>query len=120
MTKYFTREDGSGLWANPTAKVIADYSLIAISKTDGAAKIAEINTPTNEQLAAKAQADVIIELDWADVQLKYNASGDTKRIKFTDESLYAYIIQCRNYVQNIDGVLKIITDKPSRPQSDIA
>lgn len=70
---------------------------------------------SSERLAYLAQIYAKRELDWVDVQLKYNANGDTARSKFTDEVLYAYAIECRDYVQNIDGVLTIMTDKPDRP-----
>ncbi len=112
-TVYYKDSDGN-LFANPSAKRIANKSLTRVDNDIAVAQIAANNEPTPEQLALNAQAWVNAELLWVDVQLKYNASNDTSRMSFSDDVLYAYAIECRDYVQNVDGVLTIMTDKPSR------
>lgn len=69
----------------------------------------------NEHLASLEQVEMESELNWVDIQLKYHATGDTKRAVISLDSLNAYAIKCRDYVQNIDGVLTIVGDKPVRP-----
>ena len=113
---YYKDQRGK-LWANPTKKAITKNSLVAIDTNTAGKILKSINELTVEQHAVSAaQSWAKTELSWVDIQLKYNVSGDTARSKFTNEILYAYAIKCRNYVQNIDGVLTIMTDKPSRPQ----
>lgn len=77
-----------------------------------------VASESEEQLSSQAQSEMKTELEWVDIQLKYNASGDADRSKFTNEVLYAYAIACRDYVQNIDGVLTIVGDKPTRPTAE--
>jgi hypothetical protein len=69
----------------------------------------------NEHLASIEQIKMESELNWVDAQLKYHATGDTKRAIISIDSLNTYAIKCRDYVQNIDGVLTIVGDKPVRP-----
>ncbi len=76
----------------------------------------DIPQPSIEQLAQAAQADMQTELEWVDLQLKYHATSDASRSVSTVESLNRYAIQCRDYVRNIDGVLTIAGDKPTRPE----
>ena len=66
--------------------------------------------------AQVSQSEMISELDWVDLQLKYHASGDTKRSVSTVDLLNQYAIACRDYVQNIDGILTIVGEKPVRPE----
>lgn len=69
----------------------------------------------NEHLASIEQSEMMSELSWVDVQLKYHATGDAKRAIISIESLNDYAINCRDYVQSVDGVLTIVGDKPVRP-----
>jgi hypothetical protein len=69
----------------------------------------------NEHLASIEQVEMMSELNWVDIQLKYHSTGDTKRATISLDSLNSYAIKCRDYVQNIDGVLTIVGDKPVRP-----
>lgn len=69
----------------------------------------------NEHLASIEQTEMESELNWVDVQLKYHSTGDTKRAIISLDSLNSYAIKCRDHVQNIDGVLTIVGDKPVRP-----
>lgn len=114
-TTYY-KDDNGMLFANPSAKKIREKNLAIIDIDVANAQIKNSKEPTDIQRADDAQSWAKTELDWVDIQLKYNVSGDTARSKFSDEVLYAYAIDCRNYVQNIDGVLTIMTDKPSRPE----
>ena len=66
--------------------------------------------------AELAQENMQEELAWVDLQLKYHATSDSSRSVSTVEALNNYAIQCRDYVRNIDGVLTIVGDKPTRPE----
>ncbi len=66
-------------------------------------------------LAQVAQAEIITELNWVDLQLKYHSAGDTKRKVATLPKMKAYAVACRDYVRNFDGVLTIVGEKPVRP-----
>lgn len=71
-------------------------------------------SPTDAQLAKVAQSEMVHELDWCDLQIKLHTSSDRRAIA-TIEDIYAYARACRDYVQNIDGELIIVGDKPVRP-----
>lgn len=66
------------------------------------------------ELAQIAQSEMIAELNWCDLQIKLHASSDKRAVSKLDD-IYAYARACRDYVQNIDGELTIMTDKPVRP-----
>lgn len=68
------------------------------------------------QIAKAAQSEMIAELNWIDLQLKIHNTNDTKRMVSTVDLLCKYAIECRDYVQNIEGVLAIVGDKPVRPE----
>lgn len=70
---------------------------------------------TPEQLANIAQSEMVNELNWCDLQIKLHQSSDGRAVS-TLENIFAYARSCRDYVRNIDGVLTIIGDKPSRPE----
>lgn len=77
-----------------------------------------VEPPSQKEIKTKTtQSEMIAELNWVDLQLKYHSTGDVKRAVSSVELLNAYAIQCRDYVQNVDGVLTINPDmdKPVRP-----
>ncbi|CAH9016896.1 conserved hypothetical protein [Vibrio phage 217E38-1] len=71
--------------------------------------------PTIEQLSITAQAEMINELNWCDLQIKLHQSSDSRAVA-TLEDIFAYARHCRDYVRNLDGVLTIVGDMPSRPE----
>ncbi|AUS00335.1 hypothetical protein NVP1273O_58 [Vibrio phage 1.273.O._10N.286.54.C7] len=70
---------------------------------------------TPEQLANIAQSEMVNELNWCDLQIKLHQSSDSRAVT-TLENIFAYARSCRDYVRNLDGVLTIVCDKPSRPE----
>lgn len=75
----------------------------------------DIPDPTSEQLAVIAQTEMIIELNWCDMQVKLHQSSDDRAIAEL-EDIFSYARSCRDYVRNLDGVLTVVGDKPSRPK----
>ena len=65
--------------------------------------------------AQSVQLEMISEMDWADTQLKYHLTNDTERTVSTVDLLHSFIINCRNHVRNVDGVLTVVGNKPIRP-----
>lgn len=70
---------------------------------------------TLRQLASIAQTEMVNELNWCDLQVKLHQSNDSRAVA-TLEDIFAYARSCRDYVRNLDGVLTIVGDKPSRPE----
>ena len=70
---------------------------------------------TPEQLAGIAQTEMVNELNWCDMQVKLHQSSDDRAIAELDD-VFSYARSCRDYVRNLDGVLTIVGDKPSRPE----
>lgn len=66
--------------------------------------------------AQSEQSEMISELSWVDIQLRYHSTNDVKRSISTVELLNAYAIECRDYVHNTADGLVVAGDKPVRPK----
>lgn len=71
---------------------------------------------SSDELALVAQSEMITELEWVDLQLKYHHTNDIRRAVSTIENLSKYAAACRDYVRNSDGVLTIFGERPARPE----
>jgi len=78
-------------------------------------KFEDIPDPTPDQLANIAQTEMIIELNWCDLQVKLHQSSDSRAVATLDD-IFSYARSCRDYVRNLEGLLTISGDKPSRPK----
>lgn len=76
--------------------------------------IEDIPAPSDEKLAQQAQLEMISELNWCDLQIKLHESRDRRSVA-TIEDVYSHSRACRDHVQNVDGTLAIVGDKPERP-----
>ena len=76
--------------------------------------VANKQAEAQQQLVNEADAHVQAELAYADRQVQYHTESSS-RATLTIEQWYAYKESLRDYVQVIDGVRNIATDKPERP-----
>lgn len=72
--------------------------------------------PTGAELRQK---EMEAELTWAMIQREYHLTNDVKRMRIARDVLDKYSIACRDHVQNINGVLKIVGEKPVRPEQGV-
>ncbi|SIO94779.1 hypothetical protein [Vibrio spartinae] len=81
-------------------------------------------TDTNAQKQFNANAEyqwVVSELDYVDVQLKYHATGDTKRQQLTVDDWNAYAIALRDYTTVENGLVVVLeSERPTRPNKQDA
>lgn len=112
----YYKDENNQLFVSPASDMVEKQGLISITKAEFSTLLGTQNAITEEQLTLDAQTKMRAELEWVDLQLKYHASGDTGRACSTVDLLYDYAIQCRDYVQNIDGQLVIMTEEPVRPE----
>lgn len=73
--------------------------------------------PTEAELRQK---EMEVELTWAMIQREYHLTNDIKRMRIARDVLDKYSIACRDHVQEINGVLKIVGEKPVRPEQGVA
>ena len=66
--------------------------------------------------ALSAQSEMISDLKWCDLQIRYHETGDVKRAISTMDEIKSYAIECRDYVHNTESGLVIVGEKPIRPQ----
>lgn len=67
--------------------------------------------PTPEQIANQEQAWVVSELNNADILLSLAQEG-SKRAVHTAEEVIVYKEALRDYVQNVEGVLTVVGERP--------
>ncbi|WNJ96528.1 hypothetical protein RND59_05385 [Vibrio ruber] len=81
-------------------------------------------TDTNAQKQFNANAEyqwVVSELDYVDVQLKYHATGDTKRQQLTVDDWNAYAIALRDYTTVENGLVVVLeSERPTLPNKQDA